>query len=158
MTNLKLSDGAYRCYNLLLSHAYGRKVTCFPSQIRLAVMLGRTVRTIQRYIKELIKLGLIVVKRAGRKGCSNNLYTLVQKQVKLAMIQAMNAQKKAENEANIENKPTKVQTKKTAYNSYKRKTNNFNSYEQRNYNFANVEAMMFGEMDYDPSNLYAKKG
>lgn len=158
MTNLKLSDGAYRCYTLLLSHAYGKKTSCFPSQIRLATMLGRTVRSIQRYIKELKKLGLIVVKRAGRKGCNNNLYSLVQKQVKLAMIQAKNAQKKVENESNKENITKKTKSKKPTYNQYKRKTNNFNSYEQRKYNFNNVEAMFRGEMEYDPANLYDKEG
>ena len=30
ITNIKLSDGAYRCHNLLLSMCYGLKGTCYP--------------------------------------------------------------------------------------------------------------------------------
>ena len=63
--DLRLSDGAYRLNILLQSMAYGNKTTIFPSQKYMSVALGKSVRTIQRYLKELVKNGLITIRRRG---------------------------------------------------------------------------------------------
>jgi hypothetical protein len=79
ITNIRISDGAYRCYILIQSMCYGEKDFCFPSEKYLAIALGRSVRTIQRYLKELIKVGLILKKR---RGSISNLYTILSKKTR----------------------------------------------------------------------------
>lgn len=77
-----LSDAARTLYVLLLNFAQG-KDTCWPSQERLADILGKSVRTIEDNIKMLKQEGFITAVRAD--GRMNNIYTLnvrVQKQRK----------------------------------------------------------------------------
>lgn len=69
---LNISDRAFRLYCLLKSMAYGEKTSCYPSQVYLAEKLNRSVRSIQRYLKELLKAGYIKIKR---RGSISNIYT-----------------------------------------------------------------------------------
>lgn len=144
ITNLKISDGAYRCYNLLLSMCYADKCTCYPSIKYLATALGRSCRTINRYIKELVKANLIIKKR---RGSVSNIYTLLQKktqQVVEKVEKVVERVKKAKN------------ANKSYKDNYKKESRlDFNDYEQRdNYNYDNLESMFLGEIEYNPDLLY----
>ncbi|EJO5347003.1 helix-turn-helix domain-containing protein [Clostridium sporogenes] len=129
ITNLRLSDGAYRCYNLLLSMAYGEKCTVYPSIRFLAVSLGRSCRTINRYIKELISLGYIAKRR---RGSISNVYTLLKKKVQ----QSIDKIKQAKNGS----KEEKTAKKSNANNKYK--IDKFNDFDQRNYDFNKLEDLL----------------
>jgi len=138
ITNIKISDGAYRLYILLQSMCYGDKCTCYPSEKYLAVSLGRSVRTIQRYLLELVKEGLILIRR---RGSISNLYTVIAKKIKQA------GQKV-------------VSSIKSAYKAYKQKTkidkqekHTFNNFKQRSYNFQNLKEQLLGYASYDAEKL-----
>lgn len=75
LDNADISFGAKYLYDTLCSYCFGNKDTCFPGQKTLASRLKRSVRTIQRYIKELVDAGFIKVKRVGKT--LHNMYTLV---------------------------------------------------------------------------------
>ena len=120
ITNLKISDGAYRCYNLLLSMCYGEKNFCFPSIKYIAIALGRSCRTINRYIKELCKAGLI---SRRRRGSLSNIYYMLQKKVQQTAAKVVNKVK----------------------NAYKgKKKNVFCDYPQRTYDFTELEKKLLG--------------
>lgn len=72
----EISDGAFRLYILLQKMCYGEKKSCFPSQGYLANALNKSSKTIQRYLEELIGLGLV---KSTRRGSSSNLYVVVDK-------------------------------------------------------------------------------
>jgi DNA-binding transcriptional MocR family regulator len=126
--NLRLSDSSYRLYILLQSMAYGTKNTVYPSQKYMSIALGKSVRSIQRYLKELIKNGLISIRR---RGSTSSLITLLQKKTQQAAQSITNEVKKA-------------------YSSFKqqskgnRKPSNWNI-QSRNYNFDKLEeALLYG--------------
>jgi len=60
----RLSDGAYKIYCLLLSHARQRDF-CWPSQETLSEESGRNKRSVQRDLAELSASGLIIAERRG---------------------------------------------------------------------------------------------
>ncbi|WP_291562120.1 MULTISPECIES: helix-turn-helix domain-containing protein [unclassified Clostridium] len=134
-----LSDGAFRLYCLLQSMCYNKDY-CFPSQSYLAKKLNnKSVRTIQRYLQELYNAKLI---QKRRRGSISNVYTILGKKI---LQQVDKAVSKAKN----------------AYKSYKNKykkekVSSFNDYEQTQYNFNNLEAVLLGEIEYDPDALLAK--
>jgi hypothetical protein len=133
-----LSDGAFRLYCLLNSMCYGNKDQCFPGQSYLAEKLNRSVRSIQRYIIELVKIKMIKIKR---RGSISNVYKIVNK-VTSTVKEAVNKAKNAYNR-NFKKKKDNDDIKKTK----------FNDYEQRGYNFDVLEKMALGEMDYDFTKL-----
>lgn len=94
ITNLKISDRTYGCYNLLLSLCYGNKTTCYPSVKYIACCLGRNCRTINRYIKELVKNNLISKRR---RGSISNIYNLLQKKMQQEGQKVVNAVKRGYN-------------------------------------------------------------
>lgn len=102
--DIKLSDGAYRCYDLLLSMAYGDKIQVYPSEKYLATVLGRSVRIIQRYLKQHINAGLISIRKRGSK---SNLITLLVKKTKQVVEKVKDTVNKA----------------KKAYNAFKSQNN-----------------------------------
>ncbi|ARC85219.1 HTH domain protein [Clostridium argentinense CDC 2741] len=134
-----LGNGAFRLYCLLQSMCYGEKDSCFPSQNYLAEKLNKSTRTIQRYLQELYNAKLIPKRR---RGSISNVYTILGRKILQQVDKAVN---KAKN----------------AYRSYtskrrKEKVSSFNDYEQTQYNFNNLEAVLLGEMEYDPDALLAK--
>lgn len=134
-----LSNGAFRLYCLLQSMCYGEKDTCFPSQNYLAEKLNKSVRTIQRYLQELYNAKLI---QKRRRGSISNVYTILGRKILKQVDKAVNKAKNAY---------------KSYKNKYKKeKVSSFNNYEQTQYNFDNLEAMLLGEMKYDPDALLAK--
>ena len=74
-----ISHGAYRLGSYMLSICYGDKLECFPSQKTLSEALNRSVRTIQRYLKELYDNNIISRKRRGHL---TNVYTVLVKKAK----------------------------------------------------------------------------
>lgn len=69
-TNIKnsaveLKGHLFRTYYYLLSKDYDGKGYMFESQNTIAEALGVCVRTVQRHIKELVRLGYINVARRG---------------------------------------------------------------------------------------------
>ena len=67
------SFGAKETYRALANHCHKGKITCNPSLDRIAKMINRSVRSVIRYIKELIESGLVKKQRRGHK---SNIYTL----------------------------------------------------------------------------------
>lgn len=134
ITNLKISDGAYRCYNLLLSMCYADKCTCYPSIEYIATALGRSCRTINRYLKELVELGLIVKRR---RGSISSIYTLLKKKTQQIVQKVKDKVNKAKN--------AYKGYKNDSYNNYdKNKVDTFNNYPQREYNWKELENKLLG--------------
>lgn len=138
---LPISDGAFKIHTFLLSMCYGnKKNTCFPSQQYISEHLHKSVRTVQRGIKELKDKGLIKVKR---RGSISNVYTMLRKVV-------------IDSSKTINNKVKKVEdTIKKVKNSFysSKKTETFNNFTPRNYSFKNLENMLLGKEKYDPDKL-----
>ncbi len=130
ITNVKLSDGAYRCHNLLLSMCYGLKDTCYPSIKYIANTLNKSTRTINRYLKQLIEQGLIIKRR---RGSISNIYTLLQKKAGQAVekVQEVIASAKKAYKSNYKPYP-------------KKKESVFNNFEQRTYDYDNLEEKLLG--------------
>ncbi|BDB01709.1 helix-turn-helix domain-containing protein [Clostridium botulinum] len=136
ITNLRLSDGAYRCYMLLQHLAYSSKTEVYPSIKYIAVSLGRSCRSINRYIKELVSLGYIAKRR---RGSISNVYTLLKKKVQ----QSIDKIKQAK-DGSKEDKTTKKTNNINHKNNYnnKFKIDKFNDFEQRNYDFEKLEDLL----------------
>lgn len=109
-----ISNGAYRLGSYISSICYGDKLECFPSQKTLAEALNRSVRTIQRYLKELIDNNIIYKRRRGHL---TNVYTVLVKKSK----EIVNRIKEKVNK----NKPSKKV-------NYAKKELRFNNFTQRN--------------------------
>ncbi|WP_409069908.1 helix-turn-helix domain-containing protein [Clostridium sp. FAM 1755] len=139
ITNLRLSDGAYRCYMLLQHLAYGNKTEVYPSIRYIAVSLGRSCRSVNRYIKELVSLGYIAKRR---RGSISNIYTLLKKKVQ----QSIDKIKQAKN-GHKEDKTTKKANDTKYKNNYNDKTrkDKFNDFDQRNYDFEKLEDLLLGK-------------
>lgn len=108
-----ISNGAYRLATLLLSMCYADKDTCYPSQKYLSEKLNRSVRTIQRYLKEIKEAGLLTIKR---RGSISNMYTLINKKVEKAVDKIVTKLKKEVNVKKI---------------NYAKKELRFNNFTQR---------------------------
>lgn len=135
-----LSDNAFRIYHYLLSMCYGKKNTCFPSQATIAKATHRTIRTIQRGLKELIQAGFIL---SQRRGSTSNLYTVLKKVQLQAKEVVSSATEKVEDT---------IKKVKNSFYSNKKK-DNFNNFKQRQYNWGNLEDMLLGREDYDLNKL-----
>ncbi len=64
---------------VLADHAHNSSGICWPSMSRLAAILGRSTRTLQRHIHELVRLGLVelVERRRWRGRYSSYTYRVV---------------------------------------------------------------------------------
>ena len=126
ITDMNLSDGAYRLYNFMLSMCYGDKDTCYPSIAYLAEKLHRSVKTIGRNLKILKDNNLISSKR---RGSISNLYTLLKKTMQ------MKADKLVDS---IKGKYDKSKPK------YTKKLGKDDILEKRNYNYSELENSLLG--------------
>jgi hypothetical protein len=61
----------------LMTYGHFNKMTCFPSQARLAADTGLSVETIRRHLKKNMDAGWLVRLRIGSSGKHNSLYRLV---------------------------------------------------------------------------------
>lgn len=68
-----LSDPAFRTLCHLMSFCYKKK-TAFPAQSTLATDRNKSVRSINKHIKEIESLGIIRIGKRGRG--QSNIYTL----------------------------------------------------------------------------------
>lgn len=59
-----VSPGAKLAYLCLLSYAWQQR-HCFPGQERMGVDMGCSVKSVQRYLQELVSTGFVVIKRRG---------------------------------------------------------------------------------------------
>ena len=107
-----ISNGAYRLGSYMLSICFGDKLECFPSQKTLAEALNRSVRTIQRYLKELYNNNIISKRRRGHL---TNVYTVLVKKVKEVVNRVK--EKVNKNKPIIQNKYQKA-TKELKFNSF----------------------------------------
>ncbi|MBN3397095.1 transcriptional regulator [Clostridium botulinum] len=137
ITNLRLSDGAYRCYMLLQSLCYGEKISCYPSISYIACALGRCERSVNRYIKELLSLGFIARRR---RGSISSVYTLLKKKVQQFIDRIKQAKTGSKEKESIK------KTNKTNHknNNYIKK-DKFNDFEQRNYDFNKLEDLLLNK-------------
>ena len=60
------SEGAVRLYSYLLVHARNRTGEAYPGQGYLAAEMGRAVRTIRRYLRQLEEIGAVTMRQTGR--------------------------------------------------------------------------------------------
>ncbi|WP_055666057.1 helix-turn-helix domain-containing protein [Desnuesiella massiliensis] len=142
--SFNISDGAFKLFFLLQSMCYNEKTECFPSQNYLAEKLNKSVRTIQRYIEELINAGLL---KKQRRGSISNLYTVMLKVV----TQKVNAL--VEKVKDMKDKNTKAQSHKGYGYNYPSKKSNWNI-EERSYDFGCLENMLLGQEEYNAEKLY----
>lgn len=155
--SLNLSGQAFKLYCILKSYCFKDKTTCFPSQKLLADRLNRSVRTVQRALKELADCGLIYIKR---RGSISNIYEL-SKSIKSSdsLDKNNNIHEKLnslmDKNTSLKSNSEKYHHSPNTYNNYsnwKNKKDSFNDYEQRNYNFSKLEHMLLGYSPL-PENL-----
>lgn len=75
-----ISSGAIHLYAVLAKYADNDTGQAFPARSRLASDLGKSVDTIDRAAKELVRVGALKVTQRKRKGSKenySNLYTLI---------------------------------------------------------------------------------
>ncbi|WP_032123032.1 helix-turn-helix domain-containing protein [Clostridium amazonitimonense] len=151
--NYNISGGAFKLYFLLQSMCYSEKTQCFPSQKYLAERLNKSVRTIQRYLDELIKARLIEKKR---RGSISNLYTVALKVISQKANEMVERVKKIKDKNSKQNNSYNCSNNSKgyrSYNSYNKGTSNWNI-DSRNYDFQNLEDMLLGYERYDANRLY----
>ncbi|WP_315114494.1 helix-turn-helix domain-containing protein [uncultured Clostridium sp.] len=71
-----LSPQATKLLLILKGHKNGSTGLCCPSQALLAIEMSKSIRSIQRYLNELIMSGIVAVERMG-KMISNKYYLLI---------------------------------------------------------------------------------
>lgn len=165
--SLELSGQAFKLYCVLKSYCFNNKTTCFPSQKTLSEKLNKSVRTVQRALKELCDCGLITVKR---RGSISNVYEL--SSPKSEVNKDINDNINNSDSANTK-KPTNVHSELSSiykrsenkfnnnlpkYNSkpqnnWNKKEDSFNDFHQRNYDFDKLESLLLGQATA-PNNLY----
>lgn len=174
--NLELSGQAFKLYCILKSYCFNNKTTCFPSQKTLSEKLNKSVRTVQRALKELCDCGLITVKR---RGSISNVYELSSPKSEAdkdnndnidssasantnASIDSTNARKHDNVHSELsyiykglENKSNNNLSKYNfkPQNNWNKKEDSFNDFHQRNYDFDKLESLLLGQATL-PNNLY----
>ncbi|WP_029452023.1 helix-turn-helix domain-containing protein [Clostridium algidicarnis] len=148
--NYNISGGAFKLYFLLQSMCYDQKVQCFPSQDYLAKKLNKSVRTIQRYLEELITEKLIEKKR---RGSISNIYTMVLKIVSQKAKTMVDSVKEIKKRAEKKDEDNIHELNRNTKESYNKKGSNWDL-EGRNYDFKNLENMLLGHDKYDVNKLY----
>lgn len=118
-----ITNGAYRLGSYMLSICFGDKLECFPSQKTLADALNKSVRTIQRYLKELYDNNIIARRRRGHL---TNIYTILIKKSKEKVKRIK--EKLNKNKPIIQNKYPKV-AKELKFNSFTQR-----EYTEKQYN------------------------
>ena len=97
----EISLGA-RCTYGVLAQVSGKSDHCWPSQKYLAERLGVSIRTIQKYLKELVRLGFIAI-LGGHDG-ETNTYRLLPHPVVVAALRRC-----AANDSSAVSSPTEAQ-------------------------------------------------
>lgn len=141
---LNLSGQAFKLYIILKSYCFSGKTSCFPSQETLSKRLNKSVRTVQRALKELSSAGLIKIKR---RGSTSNVYELTMKS-QSKDIKGENIHDKLNSIISLYgSKNNKNYNHKSKYrtNNYQSRKDYFNNFQQRKYDFDKLEKMLLGE-------------
>lgn len=141
---LNLSGQAFKLYIILKSYCFSGKTCCFPSQETLSKRLNKSVRTVQRALKELSSAGLIKIKR---RGSTSNVYELTLKS-QPKDIKGENIHDKLNSIISLYgSKNNKNYNHKSKYrtNNYQSRKDYFNNFQQRKYDFDKLEKMLLGE-------------
>lgn len=138
----KISPGAFKLYFLLQSMCYEDKTQYYPSQKYLAEKLNRSVKSIQRYLSELLECGLISKRR---RGSISNIYTVMLKVISQRAKALVNTVKGLKDKSPIKNKKK--------YNKSGKRASGWDL-NIRPYDFDALESMLLGEESYDPACLY----
>lgn len=129
-----LSAQATKLLLILMGHKNSNTFLCNPSQALLSKEMNRSIRSIQRYLKELVESGIIAIKRMG-KMITNQYFLLVDKELEDFKKQYADAK---ETETNIKNKCK-------SYKSYSKKESNWNYEGQRDVSYyINLEKRLLG--------------
>ncbi|AAO36114.1 helix-turn-helix domain-containing protein [Clostridium tetani] len=75
-----LSPQATKLLLILMGHKNSNTGLCNPSQALLSKEMNRSVRSIQRYLQELVQAGIIAIERIG-KMITNKYFLLVDKEL-----------------------------------------------------------------------------
>jgi len=104
-----VSPSARFVYMCLCKHADSTHQTCFPSLSRIAEIVGKSISTVKRAVRELCKYGAIERNPRFRKdgGQTSNLY-------KVAQVDLGSLTKFLDNSANEETEPEQVENKDTS--------------------------------------------
>jgi len=129
-----ISSGSFKLLILLSSYCYGDKTECYPSEATLAAKLNRSIRTIQRYVKELVNAGLILVTRRSHR---TNLYKLTKKQSPSKTNKIVSSIKE---KCNYYAGEAKAKGKNKSAPPF----SNFNNFEQREYDYKKLEMQLLG--------------
>lgn len=150
----KMSLGACWLLCVLKRHKNPTTSLCNPSQELLAKEMHKSVRTVQRYIKELVKKGFIRVERQG-KMITNKYFFYIDEKLQSFKDEC---KKKKETAKKIKNKAKKVakNIKEKCYNYIKNDNdsysnnklqNKFCDYDQRPYDGSDGD-MTFEEIEW----------
>lgn len=85
LKNTDISDGAFRTYVVLKSFKYGDG-RVFPSQIYLASIRGKSVKTIITHLKELKSLGLINYVKRGYSASNEYFFNIEENDTNVSVI------------------------------------------------------------------------
>ena len=89
-----VSDGALRLYAALMKYADSTTRQAFPSRATIANDMHKSVKSVDRYLRELESLGAVRVQRRKRVGSLENqssVYTLVTTNPRVATSEEMDS-------------------------------------------------------------------
>lgn len=129
-----LSPQATKLLLILMGHKNSNTGLCNPSQHLLAQEMDRSIRSIQRYLQELVQAGIIAIERVG-KMITNKYFLLVDKELEQFKKQFADAK---ETETSIKNKCK-------SYKNYNKKESNWDYEGQRDVSYyINLEKRLLG--------------
>jgi len=70
----RIPDGAFRTFVALRSYKFGESGRSFPTQEKVAELLDRRRETVCRHVRDLIKLGVLRVKKRGYSTSNEYLF------------------------------------------------------------------------------------
>lgn len=152
----KIPSQYIKTYMAIAQHCYGDKTDCFPSQKVLSEIVGKSIRTIQRHIKYLVKLG--VIKSLQRGFRLTNIYTVLDKVNQSAAAYANDMQKKVK-ELKEKCKKTKSNNSKTYKAKEKKELKFVLGCESRNYSEDFYKSLedQFQDMNYHNAEVIKGK-
>lgn len=129
-----LSPQATKLLLILQGHKNSNTGLCNPSQALLSKEMDRSIRSIQRYLQELVQAGIIAIERMG-KMITNKYFLLVDKELEQFKEQYADAKETTNN----------IKNKCKSYKSYSKKESNWDYEGQRDSSYyINLEKRLLG--------------
>lgn len=135
ITDTKITSNEFRIYTYLLSRYNIEYQGAFPSYETIATKLNIGIATVKRSVKNLVKLGYMIIEKAKGKKGNYNIY----KKLKYLINSIKEHTRRYKNE--LKNKSEKV--KKVVKNVFN-KSQKFNNYKQREYDYDKLENELLG--------------